>query len=91
MDPMELDQSRLRLMKRIQERKTDLKNASLAIGRNAAYLHQFVMRGTPKVLPEDASALTHSDDAGIRLSLASMPSAGLVQMKGLEERLCSLM
>jgi phage repressor protein C with HTH and peptisase S24 domain len=54
MHRMELDQSRLRLMKRIQERKTDLKNASLAIGRNAAYLHQFVMRGTPKVLPEDA-------------------------------------
>ena len=50
---MDLDPIRLRLVERIQERGTDLKNASLAIGRNAAYLHQFVMRGTPKVLPED--------------------------------------
>ena len=50
---MDLDPIRLRLLERIQERGTNLKNASLAIGRNAAYLHQFVMRGTPKVLPED--------------------------------------
>jgi phage repressor protein C with HTH and peptisase S24 domain len=38
----------------IENRKdTDLKHASLALGRNAAYLHQFIFRGTPKVLPED--------------------------------------
>jgi len=30
-----------------------MKTASIAMGRNAAYLHQFVYRGTPKVLSED--------------------------------------
>ena len=33
---------------------TDLKRASLACGKNHAYLHQFVHRGTPRKLPEDA-------------------------------------
>lgn len=51
---MDLDATRLRVMKLIQDSGTDLKNASLAIGRNAAYLHQYLYRGTPKVLPEDA-------------------------------------
>lgn len=50
---MKLDPIRLRILKLLNARDTDLKNASLAIGRNAAYLHQFVFRGTPKVLPED--------------------------------------
>ena len=50
---MELDPIRLRLLKELQRRKTDLKHASLAIGRNAAYLQQFVYRGTPKTLSND--------------------------------------
>jgi hypothetical protein len=50
---VDLDPTRLRVMKLIQERGSDLKNASLAIGRNAAYLHQYVTRGVPKVLPDD--------------------------------------
>jgi len=50
---MELDPVRLRLLKLLKRKKTDLKNASAAIGRNEAYLHQFVYRGTPKVLPDD--------------------------------------
>jgi phage repressor protein C with HTH and peptisase S24 domain len=50
---VELDPVRLRVMQLIQNSSTDLKNASLALGRNAAYLHQYVYRGTPKVLPED--------------------------------------
>src|SRR5919106_785495 len=53
---MQLDPVRLKLLKLVKERRTDLKNVSLAIGRNAAYLHQFVQRGTPKVLPEDVRA-----------------------------------
>ncbi|MDA1309281.1 MAG: peptidase S24 [Proteobacteria bacterium] len=32
---------------------SDLKRASLACGKNHAYLHQFVHRGTPRRLPED--------------------------------------
>ena len=50
---MDLDPVRLKVLKLINDRDTDLKNASIAIGRNAAYLHQFVYRGTPKVLSED--------------------------------------
>ncbi|MDA0664538.1 MAG: peptidase S24 [Proteobacteria bacterium] len=50
---MDLDPIRLRVLKLIEKKRTDLKNASLAIGKNAAYLHQFVYRGSPKVLPED--------------------------------------
>jgi phage repressor protein C with HTH and peptisase S24 domain len=50
---MDLDPVRARVLKLIENRGTDLKHASLAIGRNAAYLHQFIFRGTPKVLPED--------------------------------------
>jgi len=50
---MNLDPVRARLLKTIQDRGTDQKHVSLAIGRNAAYLHQFIFRGTPKVLPED--------------------------------------
>src|SRR5438270_711308 len=50
---MHLDPVRARVLKLIEERRTDLKHVSLAIHRNAAYLHQFVFRGTPKVLPED--------------------------------------
>src|SRR4029450_9450559 len=30
----------------------DLKNLSLAIGRNHAYLQQYLMRGSPRELPE---------------------------------------
>jgi len=50
---MQLDPVRLKVLKLIDRRGSDLKNASLAMGRNAAYLHQFVYRGTPKVLSED--------------------------------------
>ncbi len=55
---MQLDPVRLRVLKLIKERKppSDLKNTSLAIGRNAVYMHQFVFRGTPKVLAEDVRA-----------------------------------
>lgn len=50
---MNLDPIRLKVIKLVQKKRTDLKNASLKIGKNAAYLHQFIYRGSPKVLPED--------------------------------------
>lgn len=53
---MDLDPIRRRLLELLEENDTDLKNVSLALKRNAAYLHQFVYRGTPKVLPEDVRA-----------------------------------
>ena len=51
---MDLDHTRLKIIKLIQASGSDLKNTSIAIGRNAAYLHQYLYRGTPRVLPEDA-------------------------------------
>ena len=55
---MDLDPVRLTVLHLIRDRGSDLKNASLAMGRNAAYLHQFVYRGTPRVLSEhDRDAL----------------------------------
>ncbi|MBL6597973.1 MAG: S24 family peptidase [Alphaproteobacteria bacterium] len=53
---MDLDPVRLRVIQLLDERRTDMKNGSLALGRNPAYLHQFVFRGTPKVLGEDDRA-----------------------------------
>ena len=52
---MDLDPIRLKVLKLLKDREppTDMKGASLAMGRNAAYLHQFVYRGSPKVLSED--------------------------------------
>lgn len=52
---MREDPVRARLVELIAHRDppTDLKRASLACGKNHAYLHQFVHRGTPRRLPED--------------------------------------
>jgi len=49
----QLDPVRRRLLGMVADSDTNLRTASLAIERNAAYLHQFVHRGTPKVLAED--------------------------------------
>lgn len=48
-----IDPIRTRVLELIAERGTDLKQASLALGKNAAYVHQFIYRRTPKILPED--------------------------------------
>ena len=52
---MDLDPIRLKVLKLVKDRTppTDMKAASIAMGRNAAYLHQFIYRGTPKVLSEN--------------------------------------
>ena len=52
---MKLDPIRRKLLDLIAHRDppTDLKKASLFCGKNHAYLHQFVHRGTPRKLPED--------------------------------------
>ena len=49
----ELDPVRRRLLRLLAANGSNQRTASLAIGRNAAYLHQFINRGTPKVLAED--------------------------------------
>ena len=48
-----MDSVRRRLLQLLDANGSNLRTASLAIGRNAAYLHQFIKRGTPKVLAED--------------------------------------
>jgi phage repressor protein C with HTH and peptisase S24 domain len=50
---MELDPVRLKVLALLKERGSDLRKASLAMGRNAAYIHQYMYRGSPKVLSED--------------------------------------
>ena len=69
---MELDPIRTKVLSLIAQHDTDLKNASLAIGKNAAYLHQFLYRGSPKTLPEDVrealAEVLGVDDAELRHS-----------------------
>lgn len=48
----DLDQARLNLLKLIADHGTDLANVSQAIGRNPAYLQQFIKRGSPRNLGE---------------------------------------
>lgn len=50
---MELDPVRTRLLKLIGDNDTDLSTVSKAIGRNHAYLQQFIKSGKPRVLPEE--------------------------------------
>ena len=50
---MPLDPVRRRLVRLLADSRSNLRTASLAIERNPAYLHQFVHRGTPRVLGED--------------------------------------
>lgn len=47
-----MDSVRKRLIQVIQEKGLDLKALSLRLGRNQAYLHQFVHKGTPRSLNE---------------------------------------
>ncbi len=53
-----LDPVRRRILELLSESRSNLRMASVAIGRNAAYLHQFIHRDTPRVLAEhDREAL----------------------------------
>jgi phage repressor protein C with HTH and peptisase S24 domain len=67
---MQLDPIRRKVVKLIDDRGTNLKKASEAAGKNLAYMHQFIYRGTPKVLPEDVrealARFLDVDDAELR-------------------------
>ncbi|MBT5265986.1 MAG: helix-turn-helix transcriptional regulator [Rhodospirillaceae bacterium] len=58
---------------------TDLKKASLICGKNHAYLHQFINRGTPKRLPEEVRhTLAHHlgvDESVLRMEVTLPPYA----------------
>ena len=57
-EPAGMDPIRRRILARVKESRSNLRMASRALGRNAAYLHQFIHRGTPRVLAEhDREAL----------------------------------
>ena len=64
---------------RVKENGSNLRMASRAIGRNAAYLHQFIHRGTPRVLAEnDRETLAeHLGCSPEELRHARSPSADL--------------
>lgn len=47
------DKARATIERIVAERGIPLSAMSHAIGRNSAYLQQFLRRGTPKTLPED--------------------------------------
>ena len=52
-DSIPLDPVRKRLIRLLTAKGSTLRTASIAMGRNDAYLQQFIHRGTPKVLAED--------------------------------------
>jgi hypothetical protein len=55
-----LDPVRRKMLLLVKERGTNLANVSRAIGKNHAYLHQFIHRKKPKLLPEPVRhALAH--------------------------------
>lgn len=55
---MDLDPPRLRLLELIAEHDTNPAEVSRTVlGRNHAYLHQYLKQGTPRALPEDVRDL----------------------------------
>jgi hypothetical protein len=50
----QLDPARSRLIQRAIEMRMGLKELSLRIGKNPSYVQQFVMKGSPRALPEAA-------------------------------------
>lgn len=62
----------------------DLKNLSLAIGRNHAYLQQFLMRGSPRELPE---AVRHGLAPLLGVSSDDLRSTTLPASSGLASEL----
>jgi hypothetical protein len=78
---MKLDTQRKRILELVAHRDppTDLKKASLACGKNHAYLHQFINRGTPRKLPEDVRyALARHlgvDESVLRADRDALPAA----------------
>lgn len=53
----DLDPVRELILKRVQQQGTTLAAVSRAVGRNHAYLHQFINRRTPRRLPEEVRHL----------------------------------
>ena len=57
-DDAELDPVRRRILELLPDSQTNMRQASIAIGRDPAYMYQFIHRGTPRILAErDREAL----------------------------------
>ena len=71
-----LDPVRRRILELLPESRSNLRMASVAIDRNAAYLHQFIHRHTPRVLAEhDREALAGASGLQARRTQARAGSA----------------
>lgn len=67
---------------RTRAREIDMKSASLAMGRNHAYLHQFIYKGSPKYLqPTDRKALAEVLNIDEELLIPSEPEGGRLVME----------
>ena len=67
---------------RTKAKEIDMKTASLAMGRNHAYLHQFIYKGSPKNLqPADRKALAGVLGVNEELLLPTAPESGMVQLE----------
>ena len=68
----------------------DLKNLSLAIGRNHAYLQQYLMRGSPRELPEAArhglAPLLGVTPDDLRSTAPPAPGGSAGELRGPESR-----
>ena len=95
----ELDPVRTRLLRLLAANGSNLRTASLAIGRNATYLLQFIKRGTPRVLAEDDREMLAEylgcrpellrNDRKVRLRARPKqppPSSPLLRPEGLQRR-----
>ena len=52
-NPMNAEQIRAHIADLIKQKGKNLRSVSIAIGKNEAYLHQFVHKGSPVRLPEE--------------------------------------
>ena len=78
--PMTPEEIRVELRRQLEAKEVDLAEASKALGRNHAYLHQFITRGKPRYLHEqDRRAL--ADIYHINIDGLLPPTVGSVQRK----------
>ncbi|MBY0354950.1 MAG: hypothetical protein K2Q12_04385 [Rickettsiales bacterium] len=67
---------------RTSAKDIDMKSASLAMGRNHAYLHQFIYKGSPKnLLPADRKSLAQFLSVDEQLFIPTEPESGRLMLE----------